>query len=223
MGIVDTYGRRIQTAGNMMGLQISDEQSACLALYIEQLQRWNQTYNLTALRLPEQMLVQHIFDSLVVVGPIDKTLYKNTVLKPQVMDVGSGAGLPGVVLAIMRPNWQILCVDAVQKKMAFVQQMCGTLKLANLRAKHARIEKLDPVQADIVISRAFASLADFAALAGPHVASEGWLLAMKGQQPEQEQAALQQTDWRVSRVEPLQVPELDAQRCLVWMSRQGNL
>nr|WP_237173318.1 16S rRNA (guanine(527)-N(7))-methyltransferase RsmG [Paracandidimonas lactea] len=205
-----------------MALPVSDEQAATLQAYIGQLQRWNRTYNLTALRQPEQMLVQHVFDSLSIVGPIDKLLYKNTVNKPLIMDVGSGAGLPGVILAIMRPGWRIQCVDAVEKKMAFVRQMAGTLHLPNLQAVHGRIEKLAPAQAYIVVSRAFASLADFASLAGRHVAPGGWLLAMKGVQPEEEIAELaKQTDWRVVNVVPLQVPELDAQRCLVWMSRQG--
>ncbi|WP_245153826.1 16S rRNA (guanine(527)-N(7))-methyltransferase RsmG [Allopusillimonas ginsengisoli] len=207
-----------------MGVAVSADQALALQAYIEQLQRWNRTYNLTALRHPDQMLVQHIFDSLSIVKPISEELYKNTVNNPKIMDIGSGAGLPGVVLAIMRPEWQIECVDAVQKKMAFVRQMSGSLKLPNLQATHARVEQLGPANADIVVSRAFASLADFADLAGRHVASQGWLLAMKGQSPDEEQAALQQqTNWRVSRLEPLHVPELDAQRCLVWMSRQGNL
>jgi len=207
-----------------MGVAVSADQALALQAYIEQLQRWNRTYNLTALRHPEQMLVQHIFDSLSIVKPVSIELYKNTVNNPRIMDIGSGAGLPGVVLAIMRPEWQIQCVDAVQKKMAFVRQMSGTLKLPNLQATHARVEQLGPADADIVVSRAFASLADFADLAGRHVARQGWLLAMKGQSPDEEQAALQQqTNWRVSRLEPLHVPELDAQRCLVWMSRQGNV
>ncbi len=224
MTVPDTYGARIQAAGATMDLQISREQADTMQAYLGQLQRWNRTYNLTALRQPEQMLVQHVFDSLAVVKPVSEILYKNTVQNPHVMDIGSGAGLPGVVLAIMRPDWQIQCVDAVQKKMAFVRQMAGVLKLPNLHATHARVEQLAPAQADLVISRAFASLADFATLAGRHVSPDGWLLAMKGQQPDEEAAALQQeTNWRVSRLEPLHVPELDAQRCLVWMSRQGNL
>ncbi|TEA70038.1 16S rRNA (guanine(527)-N(7))-methyltransferase RsmG [Allopusillimonas ginsengisoli] len=224
MIVPDTYRARIQAAGAGMGVAVSADQALALQAYIEQLQRWNRTYNLTALRHPDQMLVQHIFDSLSIVKPISEELYKNTVNNPKIMDIGSGAGLPGVVLAIMRPEWQIECVDAVQKKMAFVRQMSGSLKLPNLQATHARVEQLGPANADIVVSRAFASLADFADLAGRHVASQGWLLAMKGQSPDEEQAALQQqTNWRVSRLEPLHVPELDAQRCLVWMSRQGNL
>src|SRR5690606_15724272 len=107
-------------------------------------------------------------------------------------DVGSGAGLPGVVLAIMRPEWQVHCVDAVEKKMAFVRQVSGVLRLRNLQAHHQRVESMPPFQANIVVSRAFASLADFATLAGRHVAAEGHLVAMKGRDPEEEAEDLRQ-------------------------------
>src|SRR5690606_20264566 len=138
--------------------------------------------------------------------------------------VGSGAGLPGVVLAIMRPDWQIHCVDAVEKKMAFVRQMTGVLHLPNLHAHHERVESMSLFQANIVVSRAFASLAVFATLAGRHVAKNGYLVAIKGHEPEEEAEVLRHnTQWRVSCIETLSVPELYAQRCLVWMSRQGSL
>ena len=169
------------------------------------------------------MLIQHLFDSLAVVNPLGETLYKNTVSTPLIVDVGSGAGLPGVVLAIMRPHWNIRCVDAVEKKMAFVKQMASVLKLPNLHAVHARVETLPSFDADIVISRAFASLFDFATLAGPHVAQDGQLAAMKGREPLDEIDTLEQrTDWRSRHIQTLHVPELNAQRCLVWLSRQGN-
>src|SRR5690606_25525230 len=119
---------------------------------------------------PEQMLVQHLIDSLSVVKPISTILDKNTVSEGTIVDVGSGAGLPGVVLAIMHPNWRVHCIDAVEKKMAFVQQVSSVLRLRNLHAHHQRVESMPSLQADIVVSRAFASLADFATLAGGHVA-----------------------------------------------------
>jgi len=223
MTVDKQFGARIQAAGQALGLDINSRQEQALQAYIGQLQRWNRTYNLTALRQPEQMLVQHIFDSLSIVRPLQEILYKNTAYDTKIMDIGSGAGLPGVVLAIMMPDCRVQCVDAVEKKMAFVRQMSGVLELDRLQAIHARVEQLEPANANIVVSRAFASLEDFVRLGGKHVAPDGWLLAMKGQEPEQEIAAMKQTDWRVSRIEPLHVPELDAQRCLVWMSRQGNL
>lgn len=217
------YRRRLDAAAQELGIELSDEQAQALLGYMAQLQRWNRTYNLTALREPDQMLVQHLFDSLSVVGPLTRILDKNTVSGPCIVDVGSGAGLPGVVLAIMQPQWQVHCVDAVEKKMAFVRQMAGVLKLPNLRAMHARVEALPRFNADVVISRAFASLVDFATLGGPHVADGGYLVAMKGREPQDEIETLeQQTGWRSSQIQTLLVPELNAQRCLVWLSRQGN-
>src|SRR5690606_116370 len=102
-------------------------------------------------------------------------------------------------------------------------QMSGVLRLPNLQAHHARIESICAFDADIVVSRAFASLPDFAGLAGRHVAPDGHLIAMKGREPHDEADALTQTAWWISRIETLSVPELNAQRCLVWMSRQGTL
>ena len=223
MTATNDYSERLAAAADVLGLDLGKQQSATLLEYIAQLQRWNRTYNLTALREPEQMLVQHLFDSLSVVNPVNQILDKNTVYEPSIVDVGSGAGLPGVVLAILRPGWTIRCIDAVEKKMAFVRQMAGVLRLPNLHAVHARVETLPSFQADVVISRAFASLLDFATLAGPHVSQGGQLAAMKGREPLDEIATLEQrTDWRSSHVQTLHVPELNAQRCLVWLSRQGT-
>ncbi|MFT0545329.1 16S rRNA (guanine(527)-N(7))-methyltransferase RsmG [Allopusillimonas ginsengisoli] len=224
MSSTDHYPHRIIAAGVAMGLVISQAQADAMVAYINQLVRWNRTYNLTALRNTEQMLVQHVFDSLSVITPIGLLLDKNTVSNPTVVDVGSGAGLPGVILALMRPDCHVYCVDAVEKKMAFVRQVAGVLALPNLKAVHQRVESLQPYDADIVVSRAFASLVDFATLAGRHVAEKGHLVAMKGRSPDEEVDTLhRQTDWQVDCIEPLQVPELNAQRCLVWMSRQGNV
>ncbi|MFW7340731.1 16S rRNA (guanine(527)-N(7))-methyltransferase RsmG [Pollutimonas sp. H1-120] len=224
MGSRDNYGQRLEAAAHALGLGITPDQRDALLNYLDQLQRWNRTYNLTALRDPEQMLIQHIFDSLAVLPPLTQTLYKKTVENVVIIDVGSGAGLPGAVMAIMQPGWSLRCVDAVEKKMAFVRQISGALHLPNLQAVHQRVETLAPYDADIVVSRAFASLVDFASLAGRHVAKDGCLLAMKGREPVEEIDALhRQTDWRVSRIQSLLVPELNAQRCLVWMSQQGTL
>ncbi|MEO6984680.1 MAG: 16S rRNA (guanine(527)-N(7))-methyltransferase RsmG [Paralcaligenes sp.] len=207
-----------------MGQELEAAQLQTLLDYMAQMQRWNKTYNLTALRESEQILVQHLFDSLSVLGPIRAALGARARSDALIVDVGSGAGLPGVVLAIACPRWQVHCVDAVEKKTAFVRQMSGALSLPNLHATHGRVEKLDPMHADIVVSRAFASLGDFAKLAGMHAADGASLLAMKGHEPHDEmQALVHNTDWRVARVEPLAVPELNAQRCLVWLTRvQGN-
>lgn len=120
----------------------------------------------------------------------------------------------------MRPQWSVTCIDAVEKKTAFVRQMSGALTLPNLQARHARIETLDPAECDIVTSRAFASLDDFAQLAGRHVRNDGTLVAMKGKVPDEEIQALHaRGEWQVDHIQPLQVPELQAERCLIWMRR----
>lgn len=215
--------QRLEQACDTLGLPVTCVQIDLLLAYLAQMQRWNRTYNLTAIRDPGQMLVQHLFDSLSVVNPLVRKVDSADVAK--LYDIGSGGGLPGVVLAIMRPAWQVTCVDAVEKKMAFVRQMSGVLSLSNLSANHARVEDLTPADCDIVISRAFASLNDFASLAGHHVSNDGTLVAMKGKLPEDEiQVLNQQGAWQVENVQPLQVPQLEAQRCLVWMRRsQGTL
>ncbi|CAM3349783.1 Ribosomal RNA small subunit methyltransferase G [Bordetella sputigena] len=212
------YDARLRQACAALGLAITDEQAAKLLGYLQLLQRWNRTYNLTAVRDPGQMLVQHIFDSLAVVAPLDSAMPADGKL----YDVGSGAGLPGVVLAIMRPDWRITCIDAVEKKTAFVRQVSGALALPNLATLHQRVEQLPPGACDVVTSRAFASLQDFARLAGQHVATGGTLLALKGKVPDEEIDRLQaEQEWRVTRIDPVSVPELDAQRCLIWMRRAG--
>jgi 16S rRNA (guanine527-N7)-methyltransferase len=140
--------------------------------------------------------------------------------KASILDVGSGGGLPGVVLAIVRPEWHVTCVDAVEKKTSFVRHVSGVLKLPNLQAVHSRVEAMEPLDSDVVISRAFASLQDYAALAGRHVKPGGILAAMKGHPPEEEIITLEdQGEWDVEGVTTLYVPRLSARRCLVWMKR----
>ncbi|ARP84252.1 16S rRNA (guanine(527)-N(7))-methyltransferase RsmG [Bordetella genomosp. 8] len=209
---------RLRRACATLALSITDEQVSGLLGYLLLLQRWNRTYNLTAVRDPDQMLVQHLFDSLAVVGPLDGAMPPDGKL----YDVGAGAGLPGVVLAIMRPGWRITCIDAVEKKTAFIRQAAAALALPNLAAMHQRVEQLPAGNCDVVTSRAFASLHDFARLAGQHVAPGGTLLALKGKVPDDEIQQLHaEHAWRVIRIDPVSVPELDAQRCLIWMRRDG--
>ncbi|ARP88400.1 16S rRNA (guanine(527)-N(7))-methyltransferase RsmG [Bordetella genomosp. 9] len=211
-------GERLKDACAALGLVPSDEQLEQLLGYLQLLQRWNRTYNLTAIRDPQQMLVHHIFDSLAVVPPISSAMPA----AGRLYDVGAGAGLPGVILAVMRPDWHITCIDAVEKKTAFVRQVSGALSLPNLRAVHGRVEDLDPGNCHVVTSRAFAALDDFARLAGQHVAAGGTLLALKGKVPDDEIQRLHAVgEWQVDAVQTIQVPELDAQRCLIWMRRHG--
>ncbi|MFM7331625.1 MAG: 16S rRNA (guanine(527)-N(7))-methyltransferase RsmG, partial [Brachymonas sp.] len=136
--------------------------------------------------------------------------------KASMLDVGSGGGLPGVVLAIMLPQIQVTCVDTVGKKAAFVQQVAGELSLKNLRGVHSRVEQMQTAPFDVITSRAFASLLDFVQLTRSHLKPQGVWMALKGKQPEEEIAAVP-ADVSVFHVEQLAVPGLDAERCIVWM------
>lgn len=217
-----SFKERLDVALHDLALDLDTQARERLLMYLDLLQRWNKTYNLTAVRDPSQMLVQHLFDSLSILPSLRTILYKKTVKNARVMDIGSGAGLPGVVLAIAEPHWYVECVDAVEKKTAFIRYAAGVLGLGNLVSTHQRVETIEPRSADIVISRAFASLVDFSTWAGRHVAQEGYLVAMKGVSPVQEIADLHQEGvWTVEKEEPLHVPELDAHRCLLWIRRQG--
>ena len=212
---------RIMAAAQTLGLAISDTQAHQLNSYQEQLLKWNKVYNLTALRDPEKVLVQHIFDSLSVIAPLDDLFDQGKQIS--VLDVGSGGGLPGAVMAIMRPDWQVCCIDAVEKKTAFIMQAASVLGLPNLVSEHIRIERKAPANADLVISRAFASLVDFSDWSGKHVSQQGHLVAMKGRLASEEVSQLEQKgEWTVSRVHKLNVPELDAERCLVWLQQVGK-
>jgi 16S rRNA (guanine527-N7)-methyltransferase len=195
-----------------LGLALSDAQIKHLLDYAALIQKWNKVYNLTALRDPADMLTHHLLDSLTAVLP----LTRHTQGRPiKVLDVGSGGGLPGVVLAICMPELQVTCVDTVAKKAAFVQQVAVSLRLSNLRGLHARVESLtDPYQ--VICSRAFASLHDFVTWSCSALAEGGVWMAMKGKHPQVEIGALP-ADVKVFHVEPLTVPGLDVERCMIWM------
>jgi 16S rRNA (guanine527-N7)-methyltransferase len=194
-------------------LDLGAEQQAALLAYVALIGKWNRVYNLTAVRDPGEMLTMHLLDSLAVVRPLQAQLGDRPA---RVLDVGSGAGLPGVVLAIALPQLHVTCVDTVGKKASFIQQVAGELKLRNLSAQHARVEAMTLPPVDVVTSRAFSSLVDFTALSAQHLLPEGVWMAMKGKLPVEEQAVLPPTV-SVFHVEQLAVPGLDAERCLVWM------
>jgi 16S rRNA (guanine527-N7)-methyltransferase len=199
-----------------LGLALSDTQVGQLLSYLDLIQKWNKVYNLTAVRDPAEMLTHHLLDSLAIIAPLRRQSQGKAV---RLLDVGSGAGLPGVVIAVCCPEVQVDCVDTVAKKAAFIQQVASQLKLSNLRGLHARVETLAGPY-DVVCSRAFASLADFAVWSAGALAEQGIWLAMKGKRPVDEIAALPATV-RVFHVEQLQVPGLDAERCIVWMRQQS--
>jgi 16S rRNA (guanine527-N7)-methyltransferase len=186
-----------------------------LERYLALLAQWNAAYNLTAIRDVTQMRTQHLADCLAVVEPLRRHL--GAAGRPvRILDVGSGGGLPGVVLALADPGWQVTCVDTVGKKAAFIRQVAAELALPNLGVEQARVEQLRADPFDVITSRAFASLADFARLTRHLIAPQGVWMAMKGKQPADEMAALP-ADIEAFHVEPLTVPGLDAERCLVWM------
>jgi 16S rRNA (guanine527-N7)-methyltransferase len=202
----------LRAGAQALALALSDAQIQHLLAYAALIQKWNKVYNLTALRDPADMLTHHLLDSLTAIAP----LRRHTQGQPiKVLDVGSGGGLPGVVLAICMPELKVSCVDTVAKKAAFVQQVAVSLKLPNLRGIHARVESLtDPYQ--VICSRAFASLPDFVTWSRSALADGGAWMAMKGKHPQAEINALP-ADVKVFHVEPLMVPGLDVERCMVWM------
>ena len=207
---------RLVEGVGVLGLNLTEGQLDQLLAYVDLLARWNKVYNLTAVREPAEMLTHHLLDSLAVIGPLRRqTVGRST----RLLDVGSGGGLPGVVIAICCPEIEVCCVDAVAKKTAFIQQVAGTLGLPGLRSVHARVENLTD-RFDVVTSRAFATLADFTAWSVGALAEDGVWMAMKGRTPQEEIDALPATV-EVFHVEQLTVPGLDAERCLVWM-RQGG-
>ena len=235
---------RLAAAVNTLGLVLSPAQLQRLLDFLHLLQRWNKVYNLTALRDPGLMLSHHLIDCLAMLPALrvwadqQHLLSTDTAgrdgssgqqkLQLRLLDVGSGGGLPGVVLALTQPDWQLSCVDTVAKKASFIKQAAAELRLSNLQGLHARVENLTPPPAvlpcgaagyDLVTSRAFASLADFTRLSSHLLAPEGVWLAMKGKVPDDERADLP-AGIEVFHVEQLQVPGLDAQRCLVWLRRR---
>jgi 16S rRNA (guanine527-N7)-methyltransferase len=188
------------------------------------IQKWNKVYNLTALRQAQEILTHHLLDSLSAVSPLLGHIAKtkgDANAGIELLDVGSGGGLPGVVIAICCPNIRVTCVDTVSKKAAFVQQVAASLRLSNLRGVHARVESLTGPY-DVVCSRAFASLPDFVSWSAAALSDGGVWMAMKGKLPEAEMAGLPSFA-EVFHVEQLQVPGLEADRCMVWMKKPTTL
>jgi len=259
---VDTQ-TQLPAALSDLGLALSSRACERLLSHLNLIAKWNRVYNLTALRDPAEMWTHHLLDSLAAVQPLARhALQRPAPPRPEgvqgvqdvqgtrcaptgpaglhVLDVGSGAGLPGVTLAIalpevlalasaevlpaagagrpgaLPPAVRVSCVDAVAKKAGFIRQVAAELGLSQLQALHGRIESLKMAPADVITCRAFASLADIVRLTRVHLAPGGVWMALKGAVPTDEMAALP-TDIEVFHVEPLQVPHLNAQRCLVWM------
>ncbi|WP_342130197.1 16S rRNA (guanine(527)-N(7))-methyltransferase RsmG [Hydrogenophaga sp. OTU3427] len=195
-----------------LGLALDEQQVAQLLAYLDWIAKWNRVYNLTAVREPAEMLTHHLLDSLAVIAPLNRQRAGRGI---RLLDVGSGAGLPGVVIAICCPDVVVHCVDTVAKKAAFIQQVAAALQLKNLKGVHARVENLTDTY-DVVSSRAFASLVDFTNWSRQALAEGGVWMAMKGKHPADELAVLP-AGVEVFHVEQLVVPGLEAERCIVWM------
>ena len=209
----ESLSAELERGAERLGVTLSGVQQAQLLQHLALIERWTQVYNLTAVQGAHAMLVQHLLDSLAAVGPLRRHTGGSSA---DVLDVGSGAGLPGVVLAVACPELTVTCVDAVAKKVSFVRQVGAELGLRNLQGLHARVETLPRKPWQVVTARAFASLPDFVSLTRPLLAQGGVWMALKGQPPTDELAQLPSTI-DTFHVEQLNVPGLEAQRCIVWM------
>ena len=194
----------------------NDAAARLLDRYLALMLKWNRVYNLTAITERSQMITHHLLDSLSIVAPLDALVDRRPAsqAKPRVLDVGTGPGLPGIPLAIARPDWQLSLIDAVSKKTAFVTQAVSELALTNVQVMTGRVEKEGAGLYDVIVSRAFASLADFASQTRSLLALDGFWAAMKGSIPYDELKALP-PDVECEATLPLQVPELEALRHLI--------
>ena len=197
-------------------LELSEVQISQLLDYQAMIGKWTKVYNLTSVRDPAEMMTHHLLDSLSVVPALQRYLLGAGLDQgSRLLDVGSGAGLPGVVIAICCPTVNVTCVDTVAKKAAFIKQAALALKLPNLAGLHARVESITQ-PFDVICSRAFASLVDFTSWSVGALASQGVWMAMKGKHPADEMLALPE-NIAMFHVEQLKVPGLEAERCLLWL------
>ena len=200
-------------------LSLSDDQVRDLLYFQNLIGKWNKVYNLTAVREQAEMLTHHLLDSLAAVEPLQKYLQGRGLSAANLLDVGSGAGLPGVVLAICFPTLAVTCVDTVGKKAAFIKHVALALGLPNLTGLHARVETITQ-PFDVICARAFASLSDFTVWSQAALAPGGAWMALKGKHPAEELSMLP-PDVAVFHVEPLAVPGLVAERCIIWLQKVG--
>ena len=204
---------RLAAGAAALGLEVDAEQLSVLLGYLQRLEKWNRVYNLTAIREHSQMLTHHLLDSMSVVGPLRHRLPGSA----SVLDVGSGAGFPGAVIAVLMRNVEVTCVDSVAKKTAFVHQAAAELAITRLHAMHTRVERLRlSVAPDVIVSRAYAALHQFVSTTRHLMHEQGCWLAMWGAYTSAEALELP-AEVEVFHVEQVTVPELAAVRHLVWM------
>ena len=201
-----TLAQRLAQGVKELGVALPARAQERLLQYLALLQKWNRAYNLTAVREADKMVSHHLLDSLAVAPHVGRA---------SLLDVGSGAGLPGIPLALALPGTRVTLIDSNHKKAAFLRQAVTELRLDNAEVICDRVDVWKPpARFEIVISRAFSDLSEFVTLAGRHVAAGECLAAMKGVHPHEEIAQLPQ-GWQVRQVVPLAIPELRAQRHLV--------
>ncbi len=196
-----------------MQLDVSAAQQEQLLDYLALMNKWNSVYNLTSLRDPMQMVTHHLLDSLAAVPAFASAR--------NVLDVGAGGGLPGIVLAICRPDMKLSMIDTVHKKTAFLKQVKAELELANVTVHTMKVQDLAVSDKfDVITSRAFADLSDFLEWSGHLLAEGGKFIALKGTAPAEEQERVP-AEWKISGLQPLQVPRLGAERHLIFVERSA--
>jgi 16S rRNA (guanine527-N7)-methyltransferase len=213
---------QLETLAPRLGLALTAAERERLLAYLALIQRWTKVYNLTSVRNTGEMFTHHLLDCLAVVVPMRLGAVAGGKGPLRVLDVGSGAGLPGVILALLNPEWQVTCVDAVAKKAAFIRQASAELALPNLHGIHGRVEApatFRNPEFDLITSRAFASIHDFTTLTRPLLAPHGQWAAMKANLSAEERERVP-SDVELFHVEQLDVPELNEKRCLVWLRPQ---
>tara|TARA_R110002050_G_scaffold275984_1_gene421158 strand:- start:623 stop:1339 length:717 start_codon:yes stop_codon:yes gene_type:complete len=196
---------------NELGLSLSETQQRTLLLYLDQLLLWNKAYNLTAITDPEEALIKHVIDCLSIITHLPAG---------SLLDIGTGAGLPAVIIAICQPERQCTALDSNQKKIRFIKQISSELGLSNMQPIASRIEAHE-ASYDVVTSRAFASLIDFVEVAQPRLANGGFLCAMKGKVPSEEELQALDSDWHIKTIK-LTVPSLHDNRHLIEMSAKDS-
>jgi len=201
-----------------LGLNLSAANLADLELFLQEMSRWNQVHNLTAIEGEPDSIQLHLIDSIAVL-PVLRRFLKTS--SPKIADLGSGGGLPAIPIAIVEPEWRLSLIEAVRKKTAFLQHARGSLKLKNINILSERVENAamhQKGQFDAVISRAFTSLARFLELSFPFLKPDGLVFAMKGKRADEEMQEVCMNDWRLLADEPLRIPNLSVERRILVLS-----
>ncbi len=214
----DELAHRLARGAEALSIALSPLQVDRFVAYVRLIERWNATYNLTAVRDPRDMVTQHLLDCLAAAAALLRR--EGRPASERLLDVGSGAGLPGLVIAAVAPEVEVVCVDSVGKKTAFITQAAGVLGLKNASALHSRVEAIHDRTFQVIASRAFASIADLVQATRHLLAEGGTWMAMKGKQPASE---LQGLTGLMFHVEPLRVPGLNADRCIVWVQSKSQM